>query len=125
MDAETWKFAKKVHLTSLKCEVDKLDIDKLIKVPTHLNSLKSNVDKLDDVKQAPVSVDLGKLSDVVKNNVVKKAEYDELIKIVKATQTNDTIYLVKKTDYDTKVRETEKKLDHDHSNKYFTTEEFN
>ena len=87
---------KRVRLTRLKCEVDKLDIDKLRKVPTGLNSLKSNVDRLDDVKQVPVSVDLGELSDVVKNNVVKKAEYNELIKIAKATQTNNTIYLVKK-----------------------------
>ena len=87
---------KRVCLTRLKCEVDKLDIDKLRKVPTGLNSLKSNVDRLDDVKQVPVSVDLGELSDVVKNNVVKKAEYNELIKIAKATQTNNTIYLVKK-----------------------------
>ena len=34
--------------------------------------------------------------------------------------------LVKKSDYDTKISETEKKLaDHDHNNKYITTQEFN
>ena len=43
-------FALKSNLASLKTKVDKLDIDKL----------------------APVPVDLGKLSDVVKNDVVKK-----------------------------------------------------
>ena len=43
-------FALKTNLASLKTEVDKLDIDKLI----------------------PVFVDLSKLSDVVKNDVVKK-----------------------------------------------------
>ena len=44
---DTSKFAKKVDLASFKYEVDKLDIDKLEKVPTGLNSLKSKVDKLD------------------------------------------------------------------------------
>ena len=56
---------KKVNLASLKSEVDKLDIDKLEKVPTGLNSLKSKVDKLDVDKLVPAPVDLSKLSDVV------------------------------------------------------------
>ena len=43
-------FALKTNLANLKTEVDELDIDKL----------------------APVPVDLSKLSDVVKNDVVKK-----------------------------------------------------
>ena len=44
-----------------------------------------------------------------------------------AIQTTDTIDLVKKkTDYDTKFSEIEKAItDHDHSNKYITTLEFN
>ena len=32
---DTWKFAKKVDLASLKSNVDKLDIDKLKNVPTN------------------------------------------------------------------------------------------
>ena len=44
------KLAAKSDLVSLKAEVDKLDIDKLV----------------------PVPVDLSKLSDVVKNDVFKK-----------------------------------------------------
>ena len=51
--ADTSSFALKTNLASLKTEVDKLDIDKL----------------------APVPLDLSKLSDVVKNDVVKKTEY--------------------------------------------------
>ena len=43
-------FVLKTNLATLKTEVDKLDIDKLV----------------------PVPVDLSKLSDVVKNDVVKK-----------------------------------------------------
>ena len=43
---DTPKFAKKADLASLKSDVDKSDIDKLINVPTKLNNLKSKVDKL-------------------------------------------------------------------------------
>ena len=48
--ADTSNFALKTNLACLKTEVDKLDIDKL----------------------APVPVDLSKLSDAVKSDVVKK-----------------------------------------------------
>ena len=47
---DTSNFALKTNLSSLKTEVDKLDVDKLATVP----------------------VDLSKLSTVVKNDVVKK-----------------------------------------------------
>ena len=53
----------------MKSNVEKVDIDKLKNVKT---SLKSQVDKLDVDKLVPVPVDLSKLSDVVKNDVVKK-----------------------------------------------------
>ena len=52
------KFAKKVDLASLKSKVDKLDIDKLKKVPTGLSSLKRKVDKLDADKLIPVPVEV-------------------------------------------------------------------
>ena len=41
-----------------------------------------------------VSLDLIKLSDVVKNNVVKKTEYDELVKKNNENRTSDTSNLV-------------------------------
>ena len=41
-------------------------------VPSNLSNLKSKVNKLDVNKLVPVSVDLSKLSDVVKNDVVQK-----------------------------------------------------
>ena len=53
---DTSSFALKKNLASLKTEVDKLGIDKLALVP----------------------VDLRKVSDVVKNDVVKKAVYNKL-----------------------------------------------
>ena len=50
-------FALKTNLANLKTEVDILDIDKLVTDP----------------------VDLSKLSDAVKNNVVKKTVSDKLV----------------------------------------------
>ena len=87
--------------------------------------MKSEVDKLDIDKLEATPVDLRKLSDVVKNTVAKKTYYNELIKKSNAIQTTDTSDLVKKTDYYTKINETEKKvLDHNHD-KYITTQDFN
>ena len=77
---DTSKLAKKVDLASLKNNVDKLDINKLKNVPSNLKNLKSKVDKLDVDKLIPVPVDLSKLSDVVKNDVVKKDVYNAKIK---------------------------------------------
>ena len=74
---------KKVDLATLKSEFDKLDVDKLEKVTTGLNSLKHEVDKLDVNKLVPDYVDLSKLSDAVKNNVVKKDVYNAKIKNMK------------------------------------------
>ena len=64
---------------NLKSDVDKLDIDKSKNIPTNWNILKSKVDKLDVDKLVLVPVDLSKLSDVIKNDFVKKTEYNELI----------------------------------------------
>ena len=68
---DTTAFAKKVDLLSLKSNIDKLDIDKLEKVPSGLINLKSIGDKLDVDKLVPVPVDLSKLSDLVKSPVKK------------------------------------------------------
>ena len=51
----------------------------ILQVKTNLASLKTKVDKLDIDKSVSFSVDLGKLSDVVKNDVVTKTVYDELV----------------------------------------------
>ena len=50
-------FALKTNLASFKAELDKLDIDKIV----------------------PVPVNLSKLSGAVKNDVVKKTEYNKLV----------------------------------------------
>ena len=72
--ANTSKFAEVVDLASLKSEFDKLEI------PTVLNSLKSKADKSHVNKLVTVHVDISKLSDVIKNDIVKKTEYDDLVK---------------------------------------------
>ena len=77
---DTSSFALKTNLASLKTEVDKLDIDKLV----------------------PVPVDLSKLSDAVKNDIVKKAVYD---KSAEKVNNIDTSTFVLKTKYDTDKKE--------------------
>ena len=79
---DTLSFALKTNLTTLKTEVDKLDIDKLV----------------------PVLTDLSKLSNVVKNDVVKKDVYDKLVAKVNNIDTSD---FVLKTKYDTDKSELE------------------
>ena len=46
---------------------------------SNLSNLKSKVDKLDIRKLEITPADLSKLSNVVKNDVVKKTEYNELV----------------------------------------------
>ena len=82
---DTSSFALKTNLANLKTEIDKLDIDKLV----------------------PVSVDLSKLSDVVKNDVVKKTLFDKLVVKVDNIDTSDNVL---KTIYNTDKTELGKKI---------------
>ena len=82
---DTSSFALKTNLSSLKTKVDKLDIDKLVPVPT----------------------DLSKLSNVVKNDVVKKAVYNKLVAKV---DNIDTSKFILKTQYDTDKTKLENKI---------------
>ena len=105
---DTSSFALKKNLARLKTEIDKLDIDKLV----------------------PVPVDLSKLSDVAKNDTVKKTVYDKLVEKVNKIDTSgfalkskydtdksesekkisDTSGIVKKTDYNAKITEIENEI---------------
>ena len=84
-DVDTSSFPLKTNLANLKTEIDKLDIDKLV----------------------PVSVDLSKLSDVVKNDVVKKTLFDKMVVKVDNIDTSDhvlkTIYNTGKTELGKKI----------------------
>ena len=98
------KFAKNVDLPNIKCDTDKLDIDKLKNVATNSRNLESKVDKLDVDKLVPVPVDLSKLSDLVKTDVVKKSVYNAEIR---NTEDNipDVTNLVTNTTLNTKMDE--------------------
>ena len=74
---------------------------------TNLANLKTEVDKLDLDKLASVPVDLSKLSDVVKNDAVKKIVYDKLVSKVNNIYTND---FVLKTEYNADKTELESKV---------------
>ena len=100
-------FAKRVDLANIKSNVDKLDIDKIKNVPTNLNNLKNKVDTLnvEDVDELiPVPVDLSKLSDVAKNDVVKKDLYSAKIKNVE-DKMPDITNLATKTNTNAKINE--------------------
>ena len=64
-------FAESAVLANLKSDVVNLDIDILKNLPNGISSLKSNVDKLDIAKLETTPIDLSKLSDAVKNELVK------------------------------------------------------
>ena len=105
---DTSRFALKTKLANLKAEFYKLDIGKLV----------------------PVPVDLSKLSDIVKNDVIKKAEYNKLANKVNNIDTSrvilktkydgdklelekkipDTSNLIKKSDYNTNISEIENRI---------------
>ena len=68
---DTSDFAEKTDIANLKSNIGKLDIDSLKNVPINLSVLRSKLDKLDVDKLVPVIFDLSKLSDLVKNDVVK------------------------------------------------------
>ena len=109
----------KVDLSNYAARADIKDISH---VDTLSFALKSNL--------VPVPVDLIKLSDVVKHNVVKKAVYDKLVEKVNNIDTSGfvlktkydaektdleyeipvTSELAKKTDYNTKITEIENKI---------------
>ena len=103
---------------------------------TNLASLKTEVDKLDIAKLVPVSNDLAKLSNVVKNDV-KKTKYDKLVTKVNGIDTTNFVLktkyekdgsnfedkinkidkkipdvsdLVKKTDFNSKITEVDGKI---------------
>ena len=85
-------FATKQNLSASKSEADKFDIDKLVPVPN----------------------DLAKLSNVVKNGVVKKIEYNKLVGKVDNIDTTNfaskTKYEKDGSDFKDKVSKIHKKI---------------
>ena len=81
---------------------------------TNLASLKTEIDKIDVDKSKTVPVDLAKLSDAVKNHVVKKTEYNSLkIKVDSIDTTNfvlKTKYEKDGSDFEDKISKIDKKI---------------
>ena len=69
---------------------------------TNLASLKTEVDELDIYRLVPVPVDLSKLSDAVKSDIVKKTVYDKLVVKINNIDTSD---FVLKTKYQTDMKQ--------------------
>ena len=100
------KYATKTDLKN----VSHVDVSSFA-LKSNLTSLKTklNIDKL-----APVPNDLAKLSNAVKNDVVKKTEYGKLVKSVCNIDTTGfalkTTYDTDKSDLEKKVSDAEKKI---------------
>ena len=72
-------------------------VDSSFALKSNLASLKTEVDKIDADKLKTVAVDLAKLSNVVKNDVIKNTEYDKLVAKVNGI---DNRNFVSKTEYE-------------------------
>ena len=83
------------------------------------------MNKYDVNKLVPVCTDLSKLSDVVKNEVVRTNLNNQIVKKVNTIETTDTSNLVKKADYDTEIYETKKEILYHNHDKYITTQKLN
>ena len=102
---DTSSFALKTNVANLKGEVDKLDVDKLRTVPVDLSKL-SNVVKNDVVKKADYSILVTKVDNIDTSGLVKKTDYNNKITEIE-DKIPDTSSLVKKRDYNTKINEIE------------------
>ena len=111
-------FTLKSNLASLKTEVDKLDIDKLTPVPTDLAKL-SNAVKNDVVKKTVYEKLVGKVNNIEITGFVLKTTYDtdkkipdtsELATYDEDKKIRDTSELAKKADLNAKITEIEGKI---------------
>ena len=101
----TSRFALKSSLTSLKTELDKLDIGKLVPVPVETQWCSKN----DIVKKAAYNKLFKKVNNFDISRFVLKTKHDT-DKLDLETKSSDTSGLVKKTDYITKFIEIENKI---------------
>ena len=95
----------RLDLTNCATETDLKNVTHVdtssFSLKTNLASSKSEVDKLDINKLKVVSIDLSKLSDVVKNEVIKKTEFNTSKTKVDNIDTGDYVL---KTKYDSEIR---------------------
>ena len=114
--ADVSSFALKSNLASLKTEVDKIDADKLKTVPVDLARL-SNVVKKDVIKKTEYDKLVAKVNGIDNTNFVSRTKYekdgsdfeDKIDKIDKKIP-DVTNLIKKKTDFNTKITEIEGKI---------------
>ena len=104
----TSSFALKTNSSNLKTEVDKLDIDKLKPVPANLSKL-SNVAKNDVVKKTVYNKLVAKVNNIDTSDFVMKTYYNTKITELE-NKIPDTSGFVKKINYNTKITELENKI---------------
>ena len=112
-DVDVSSFASKTNLASLKTDVDKIDVDKFKTVPVDLAKL-SNVVKNDVVKKTEYNKLVGEIDNIDTTGFVLKTKYDTDKSDKKISNVDkkipDTSSLVKKTDYSSKITEIEGKI---------------
>ena len=106
---DTSSFALKSNLAILKTEVDKLDIDKLIPVPVDLSKLK-DVGKNDVVQITVYEKLVAKVNNIDTGGFVLKTKYDTDTSELENKIPDTTGLIKKKTDYNTTITEIENKI---------------
>ena len=91
----------KKNFIPLKAEIDKVDFNKLVNVPTSLNDLKTKVHDLNVSKWKTLPIDLKKLSDVVDNDFVQNIKFNTLQRKVNSLENKipDTTTLININQY--------------------------
>ena len=105
---DTSSFALKTNLANLKTKVNEFDTDKLKMVPIDLSKL-SNLVKNEVVKKNASDKFVAKVNNIDTSRFVLKTKYDA-DKLKLENKIPDTSGLVKKTNYNTKVTELENKI---------------
>ena len=105
---DTSKLAGKSDLDSLKVELDKLDIEKLIPIPIDLSTL-GDVVKHDNVKKTVYDKLVAKVNNIDINEFVLKTKY-ETDNLYLDKKIPDTSEPVKKLDYNANINKIESKI---------------
>ena len=106
LHVDTSSLALKTNLAHLKTEVDKLDIDELVPVPNDLSKLSNGV-KNDVIKKTDNNAKITEIENKIPNisNLATKTSLNTV-----QNKIPDTSGLIKKTDYNAKVTEIEDKI---------------
>ena len=104
----------KVDLSNYATKTDLKNVSRVDVSSFAVASLKTEVDKIDADKLKTLLVDLAKLSNVVKNDVIKKTEYDKLVAKVNGIDNTNfvskTKYKKNGSDFEEKINKIEKKI---------------